>query len=158
MDERLLKICEGAEAALSLKQSDFGVLSTHYFEQLESGEVDEIDLYIAFKKMEKFVEAILPFLKDHIDETKLSNGYNKHFVNITTRGGRPTWDFSKCGDSDYEMLMDQKKEIDSMVKEREAFLKAITSVFTDEETGEIINAPIKKQSQSIVLTYLKSDE
>jgi len=155
MDNNIKIVCEGVEAALSLKQSDFGIVSTHYFELLDEGLVDEIDLYISFKKMEKFVETILPFIKDRIDETRLKHGYDKHFVSLGTRAGKPTWDFSKCGDSEYEMLIEKKKEIDSLVKGKEDFLKSITKEFTDEETGEVINAPIKHQGQNIVLTYVK---
>jgi len=155
MEDNLITICDGVESALSLKQSDFGVVSTHCFELLDQGEVDEIDLYIAFKKMEKFVETILPFIKDRIDETKLRDGYNKHFINLSTRAGRPTYDFSVCGDTDYELLIEKKAEIDELVKGKEAFLKAITKEFTDEETGEVIKAPIKHQGQNLVLTYVK---
>ncbi|PVH26255.1 hypothetical protein [Sphingobacterium corticibacter] len=155
MNEYLEKVCTGVESALSIKQCDFGLVSTHYFELLDRGEVDEIDLYIAFKKMEKFVESILPFLKDRIDETKLRDGYSKHFINLSTRAGKPTYDFSRCGDSEYEMLIEQKKEIDALVKGKEDFLKAITKEFTDEETGEVIKAPLKKQGVNLVLTYVK---
>ena len=155
MEDNLKTVCEGVEASLSIKQSDFGVVSTHYFELLDEGMVDEIDLFIAFKKMEKFVETILPFIKDRIDETKLRNGYNKHFISLSTRAGRPSWNFTACGDSEYEMLLVQKKEIDELVKGKEDFLKSITKEFLDEETGEVIKAPIKHQGQNLVLTYVK---
>lgn len=156
MDENLKKVCEGVEAALSLKQSDFGVVATHYFEMLDEGMIDEIDFFIAFKKMQKFVETILPFFKDRIDETKLRDGYDKHFINLSTRAGQPTWDFSKCGDTDYELLIEKKKEIDNLVKGKEDFLKSITNEFTDEETGEVIKAPGKRQGINLVLTYNKN--
>lgn len=150
---------EGVESALSLKKSDFGVSSTHYFEELKEGNLDPIDTYIAFKKVEKFVETILPYIKEHIDETKLSVAYKKHHVSIQTQGGRPTWDYSNCGDVIHRDLSLTLKETQSELKEREKFLQSITkpTEFADEETGEIIilNPAIKKQSQNVVLRYDK---
>jgi|GEM_PF-5832468 hypothetical protein len=156
MDENLKKVCEGVEAALSLKQSDFGVVATHYFEMLDEGMINEIDFFIAFKKMEKFVETIIPYFKERIDETKLKHGYEKHFITLATRAGRPSWDFSTCGDTEYDLLVEQKREVDELVKGKEAFLKSITKEFTDEETGEIIKAPVKHQGVNLVITYNKN--
>lgn len=157
MNQNLNKLSEGVEAALSLTQADFGIAATHYFEELERGERDEIDLYIAFKKVEKFVETILPFIKDHIDETKLSVAYKKHSVSLQTQGGRPTWDYRNCGDQIYADLMEKQKEL----KEREKFLQSITKTteFSDEDTGEIVtlNPPIKRQSLNIVMRYDKDE-
>lgn len=157
MKDNLKKICEGVESALSFQHSDFGLLSTHYFELLENGEVDEIDLYISFKKVEKFVETILPFLKDKIDETKLSVAYKKHFVSLQTQNTRAFYDYKNCNDPVYiELLSSQNK-----LKEREKYLQSIkkTTDVVDEETGEVItiNPPIKKQGQTIVLRYDKDE-
>lgn len=152
MESNLKKVCEGVESVLTFKQSDFGLCATHYFEMLENGEVDEIDMYIAFKKMEKFVETILPFIKDHVDETKLSIAYKKHYVSLTTQNGRAFYDFKVCNDPVFESLKDE-------LKAREEMLKSLTkpTEIPDEETGEVLllNPPIKKQGISVVLRYEK---
>lgn len=152
MESNLKKVCEGVESVLTFKQSDFGLCATHYFEMLENGEVDEIDLYIAFKKMEKFVETILPFIKDQVDETRLSVAYKKHHVSLSTQNGRAFYDFKKCNDPVYESLKDG-------LKEREEMLKKLTipTEVPDEETGEVylLNPPIKKQGVSVVMRYEK---
>lgn len=153
MESNLKKVCEGVESALTFKQSDFGLCATHYFEMLENGEVDEIDLYIAFKKMEKFVETILPFIKDQVDETRLSVAYKKHHVSLSTQNGRAFYNFKACNDPVYESLKDG-------LKEREEMLKSLTipTEIPDEDTGEVLllNPPIKKQGVSVVMRYEKS--
>jgi hypothetical protein len=120
---------------------------------LENGEIDEIDLYIAFKKMEKFIETILPFIKDQVDETRLSVAYKKHNVSLSTQNGRAFYDFKKCNDPVYESLKDG-------LKEREEMLKSLTipTEIPDEDTGEVLllNPPIKKQGVSVVMRYEKS--
>lgn len=152
MDDNLKKVCEGVESVLTFKQSDFGLCATHYFELLENGEVDEIDMYIAFKKMEKFVETILPFIKDHVDETRLSVAYKKHHVSLSTQNGRAFYDFKVCNDPVYDSLQ-------TGLKAREELLKGLTlpTEVPDEETGEVLllNPPIKKQGVSVVLRYEK---
>lgn len=157
--KHLTKIIEGVESALSLKQSDFGIVATHYFELMENGEVDEIDLYISLKKMEKFIETALPFVKDKIDENKLSTAYKKHHVSLQTQGGKPIWDYSRCGDVVYRDLSLTAKQTAAELKEREKFLQSITSPteFTDEETGEVVtlSPAIKKQSLNVVMRYEK---
>lgn len=157
--DNLHKIIEGVESALSFKQSDFGVLATHYFEMLEEGMQDEIDLYITFKKVEKFVATILPLIKDKVDETKLANVYKKHHVSIVAQNGRSFYDFSNCGDAEFELLSDNQVEINEAIKDREKYLKTITkpTEVIDEDTGEVVllNPPIVKQSINIVLRYEK---
>lgn len=155
MKDNLKKVMEGVESVLSFKQSDFGLVATDYFEQLENGERDEIDLYIAFKKMEKFVETILPFIKDKVDETKLSVSYKKYNVSLQAQNTRPYYDFTSCKDDYWEEL----KVTQEVLKEREDYLKTITTKteLIDEETGEvtILYPPIKKQGTAIVLRYEK---
>ena len=158
--DNLHKIIEGAESVLSFKQSDFGVLATHYFEAIENGEQDEIDLYIAFKKLEKFVETILPLIKDKVDETKLVNSYTKHNVSLKTQNTRSFYDFNNCNDGIHEILSMEHNEAKEALKEREEYLKTITkkTEIIDQETGEVttILPPIKRQGQTIVLRYEKS--
>ena len=160
--DNLKKLMDGVESALSLVQSDFGVAATHYFEELKEGYLDPHDTYIAFKKVEKFVETILPFIKEHIDETKLSVAYKKHGVSLTAQNGRPTWDYSNCGDVIHRDLSRTLKETQSEVKEREKFLQSITkpTEVADEETGEVVmlNPPIKRQSLNVILRYNKDEE
>lgn len=155
----LTKIIEGVESALSLKQSDFGIVATHYFELMKNGEVDEIDLYISLKKLEKFIETALPFVKDKIDETKLSTAYKKHHVSLQTQQGRPTWDYSNCGDVVYRDLSLTAKETAAELKEREKFLQSITipRQLVDEETGEVVtlSPAVKRQSLNVVMRYEK---
>lgn len=157
--DNLQKIIDGVESALSFKQSDFGVLATHYFDQLDNGERDEIDLYIAFKKVEKFVETILPLIKDKVDEDKLINSYSKHHVKLTTQNTRSFYDFSNCGDVEYNQLNLTASETKEAIKEREDYLKTITvkTDIVDEETGEVTTLlpPIKKQGKTVILRYDK---
>lgn len=159
LKDNLTKLMEGVDSGLSLQQSDFGVAATHYFEGLKEGVLDPIDTYIAFKKVEKFVETILPFIKDYIDETKLSVAYKKHHVSLQTQGGRPTWDYSKTGDVIHRDLSLTLKETQAELKDREKFLQSITkpTEIADEETGEVIilNPAVKRQSLNVVLRYDK---
>lgn len=152
--EKLSKLSEGVESALSLTQSDFALAATDYFEKLESGEVDEIDLYIAFKKVEKYVKTILPYIIDHIDANSIGKDFKKHGVSIGVQNTRPSYNFEACKDEIYNQLK-------SDFKDRENLLKSITKPtdVTDEETGEIvtINPPIKKQGTALVMRYEKDE-
>lgn len=71
---------------------------------------------------------------------------------MITKTMRTEYDFSK--DATWNDLQGELSELKERIKARETFLKAIRSPLADPETGEIINPPTTKQTESISLKPL----
>lgn len=71
---------------------------------------------------------------------------------MITKTMRTEYDFSK--DATWNDLQGEISELKERIKARETFLKAIRSPLADPETGEIINPPTTKQTESISLKPL----
>lgn len=69
------------------------------------------------------------------------------------------YDYSECGDEEYNVLVMRLEALEAQVKAREDFLKAMTKPeeITDTETGEILTVrPAKKTSEKIIkITFPK---
>ena len=131
---------------------------------IKDGEVDPITAYTTIKAL---YECLGLFLKDKdvVDSTvaacekfgKEGASYNGASLVVTEASVR--YDFSICGDSKWKELAAQKAEIDTKIKAREAFLKAVPAKQTivNEETGEIdiIYPPAKTSSTTVKVTFAK---
>ena len=131
---------------------------------IQSGYVSPLDVYLQLKN----IEAIFKGLTDTSDKNKQSgvakqfkesllleaekNGKKFEFKNaecsIVEAGTK--YDFSQCGDPVYFSLVEEMKQLDKKVKERENYLKSIT------ELGEVIFLfPPSKKSTTTFIVELK---
>lgn len=130
--------------------------------QVTGGQVDPIQ---AFVQMKAVCEIAGQFLKnpDIVSLTQgeaitrgkdASLGGAKIGVAYTTR-----YDYSMCGDAEYDALMREKENLDAKIKAREMFLKSIPEKVdvVDRETGELVSicAPLATKSSSIRVTFAK---
>lgn len=130
----------------------------HYIDDLEDGNIDEIDLFISLRKLEYFTNEVLKVVKDKIDYTKLSVEYKKYNSKIKSKATASRYDFSNCNDLVYQRYKEEQNNVTNLVEDRENLLKSITSKQTivDEETGDIMEIlpPIKSQGTTIEFKLL----
>ena len=88
---------------------------------------------------------------------KLQKGesYIKYDVEITEEETGVRYDYSKCNDAEWNQLNDQIEPLLAQRKQREEFLKTIRKEFVDEETGEIIQPPIRSGKLGYKLSLKK---
>lgn len=131
---------------------------TFYVDNLEDGNIDEIDLFISLRKLEYVTSEILKVAKEKIDYTKLGVEYKKYNSQIKSKATASRYDFSNCNDLVYQRYKEQQNNVYNLVKDRENFLKSIKSKQTivDEETGDIMEVlpPIKSQGTTIEFKLL----
>lgn len=128
------------------------------------GEADPIQVFSTVKAL---VECLTIFLKDKgvVDSTitacekygksgAMFNGANLCIAEVGVK-----YDYSTCGDPDWDDLTAKKAELDAKIKAREAFLRGIPGEATivNEETGQItkIYPPTKTSSTSVKVTFAK---
>lgn len=147
----------------SLSKTSQTSIAQSLVQQVITGCVDPMQAFIQIKaisevcdmflKNEEIVNLTTGAVASCGKEIPGFNGAKVALVN-TTR-----YDYESSQDSEYNELIRQKKEIDTKLKAREMFLKAIDESvdFIDKVTGEVrtIFAPTKKQSQTLRVTFAK---
>ncbi|WP_290391193.1 hypothetical protein [uncultured Bacteroides sp.] len=132
--------------------------------KVTDGEADPISMFTTIKAMN---DCLSQFLKDQaVVEATIGavekygrtgatfNGANLCIAEVGVR-----FDFSACQDSVWDELAKERTELEAKIKEREKFLRGITTPQTivNEETGEVkkIYGPAKTSSTTVKVTFSK---
>lgn len=132
--------------------------------KVTDGEADPISMFTTIKAMN---DCLSQFLKDQavVEATigavekygRTGATYNGANLCIAEVGVR--FDFSACQDSVWDELAKERTELEAKIKEREKFLRGITTPQTivNEETGEVkkIYGPAKTSSTTVKVTFSK---
>lgn len=79
------------------------------------------------------------YLMDEVEKFgKEGIGYQDAKIEIKSKR---TFDFSKCGDSNYEKSKSEFDTLKKQISEREKFLKMLQKPIADPESGEMIQPP-----------------
>lgn len=133
--------------------------------QVLNGDIYAIDFFVKIKslietlnlviKNQDVLDCVIGEIESYGKEIP---SYNGATLSLFESGVK--YDYSNCGDTKYNSLIEQKKEIDAKIKERESFLKTIKEKITivDEETGEIVtvHAPSKSSTTTVKTTYKRA--
>lgn len=132
--------------------------------KVTDGEADPISMFTTIKAMN---DCLSQFLKDQaVVEATIGavekygrtgatfNGANLCIAEVGVR-----FDFSACQDSVWDELAKERTELEAKIKEREKFLRGITTpqAIVNEETGEVkkIYGPAKTSSTTVKVTFSK---
>lgn len=126
---------------------------------VKDGNYDELKALILAKKgselfymLEKEVRPLAEDAKIH----KIGKDYSVHDCKVEEAETGVKYDYSVCGDSQWNLLNSQLVELETKKKEREAFLKTVTKSMTivDEDTGDIhtITPPIRSGKLGLKIT------
>lgn len=143
---------------LTCTKADIANLVSNVCENLNDGLLDHAQALVVGKKLEElfkqYNEAVRQLSKGKI---KLHKGesYITHGVEITEAETGVKYDYSKCNDSEWNSLTEKIEPLIELRKSREKFLQSIRKDWIDEETGEVINPPLRTGSTSYKLTFKK---
>lgn len=131
---------------------------------LIEGEVDPLDFMVKANGLKTALEEALKMqeVKELVAEeiAKYGKTAEIHGAKLTVKETGVKYDFSRCGDPEYNELTARLEELQRKVKERQDFLKHIpASGLTElnEETGEVVfvTPPARSAGESIVITFAK---
>lgn len=128
---------------------------------IEEGHANPIDTALQVKFMEDLITAIKERLRVAViaEAGKYAKGEDivRYNGRVQVKEAGVKYDYHTCLDPTYQKLTDQINELEFQRKEREAFLKSLTSSVTlvDEETGEVItiHPPQKKSTTTYAITW-----
>jgi hypothetical protein len=135
------------------------VFSDGIIQDVKEGKESALKVMVQLKAMEMATERIKKEIKDNVlTEADKHPGTEFEFLgNKISKGDVYTaYDFSKCGDTEWEQLEADFKTAQNRLKERETFLKTIKTPLptTDRFTGEdiIISPPTKRTVPGIKIS------
>ena len=128
------------------------------------GDVNPIDVYVKAKAIQDALKIVTDDdrIKDLVicEVEKYGNNttYNSASLQVKEMGVK--YDYSACNDIIYNDIVDNIERLKETLKQREKFLKSISSdgtLIVNEETGEVnrIYSPIKMEAQVISVTFKK---
>jgi triphosphoribosyl-dephospho-CoA synthetase len=131
-------------------------------EQVREGNVNPLDAQLFCKAIEDVAKRIMSddrFKNELIEEATINGKRFQHKgVKFEVREAGVKYHFDKCDDPILALLQEQKAELDAKLKEREAFLKTVSTSGIDllTEDGEVIKVfPPYKTSTTTVAVTLK---
>lgn len=131
--------------------------------QVTDGKVDAITAFVQIKAIAEVCEQFMknPAISNAVRTAAIARGKSAVFCGAKVGVSNSTsYDYASSGDSQYLDLLKKKEDIDSKIKARQMFLKAITDEQTivDRETGAIstIVPPTKTVSQSLRVIFDKA--
>jgi len=102
-------------------------------------------------RLMKYLEEVHKLLKSNKElQEYIIDEMGKYGKVATGRGvevehvSRANYDFTVCGDSEWDKLQDELSLLKGKIKERERFLKSLKKSMADPETGEVISPPAVK--------------
>ena len=121
---------------------------------VQSGIADPLQTFLLLKNLEevckeskqKISQSAMTEIQKFGDKITIGN-YTLTKCNVST-----TYNFSKCSDSIFEVLESEFELSKKRLDDRKDFLKALRTQAIEQETGEIINPPLKIQIEGIKVT------
>jgi hypothetical protein len=125
-------------------------------ESVLSGDYDLLEFAKILKSLETIVATLRKDtnIKDAI-ESDLDNYNEKTFDYLGCKFQKretPSYDFSACEDSEYDMLENESNRINIALKARKEFLKSLKDFYVNQETGEVVKPPIKTVKSNLAIT------
>lgn len=132
---------------LSWNKSDITEKAKSIVFAVAEGISDPSETYFKVRKAKELFDEAEKNLKPYIDGIKFNKGELYYGCEIIEKEQGVKYDYSTCGDIEWEMLDAQIKNLTSQIKIRENFLKGIATPLelVNTETGETytITPPIK---------------
>ena len=132
---------------------------------IKEGEIDPLKAAVQLKSMSEVITSVLKdsvLVDSVVNECgKYGKGENPGFAGagVSVRETGVKYDFTVCDDPVWNDLNKQLSDIKEAMKERETYLKAITSKKPeiDPETGEIyeIKPPVRTSTTTFAVTFKK---
>ena len=127
--------------------------------KIQEGNIDPLDVIANFRKIEKVIDGVMktPGILDSMMAEYDKYGqkeveYNGVVLSKVESGVK--YDYSNCGDPEYNLLIAKQKEIENDIKERKKFLDGIPESGTtilDEETGEVVKLMPRTKTSTTIL-------
>lgn len=136
---------------LTSNKADIATIVTTAVNEVKNGNVDKIDAYIFAKKLETLGKDLAGKLKPIAETVPIGKaGLTKYDAEITEGMQGVKWDYSECGDTVLNELLQEQKELKEKIDNRQLFLQTITKlntpVITEEGETYTVNPPVKSGS------------
>ena len=148
-------------AAFAVSKANREELAIQIVEAIDAGDLNPLDIHYQVKAMEDFIKMLTANsrYKDAVLTEGMKHGksfqFNGSKMEIKETGVK--YDYSKCGDPNWQLLEDQISELKDKQKAVESHLKVLPAEgiqVLNADSGEVIKMfpPVKTSTTSIAVT------
>ena len=148
-------------AAFAVSKANREELAIQIVEAIDAGDINPLDIHYQVKAMEDFIKMLTTNsrYKDAVLNEGMKHGksfqFNGSKMEIKETGVK--YDYSKCGDPNWQLLEDQITDLKDKQKAVEAHLKVLPAEgieVVNADSGEVIKMypPVKTSTTSIAVT------
>lgn len=136
----------------STSRAGIDLLSDQVIESVQGGRINPLKVRVWCKSMEMLIERIhKETSKNQLTEAEKFTGTKFSFSGAEITKGiiKTEYDYSACGDVVYNRLIELKENLDSQIKNRQAFLKTVQQPQTliDDATAEVYTCLSVKKTE-----------
>lgn len=140
-------------------QDEINRFSNQIIQAVKEGEENPLDILLQIRALEKVFKIVLEKIKDNYmtaSDKYPENEFEFKGNKVQKADVWTDYDYSVCGDPIWEQRKSTQDAAANLVKEREAFLRAIREpiIIVDDESGEqaTVRAPLKKTVPGLKIT------
>lgn len=140
----------------NLTKSQITQLTGQVVQSVAEGNLDPILTLAHVKKLEVLAKNIKDAIKEDVDFAldKHEKSFTMHSINFVKAATYTKYDYTNCGHVEWEELTAKINLLTERRSKIEKFLQAMPegAGIVDENSGEILNPPIKKQTMGVRMT------
>ncbi|QBQ41113.1 hypothetical protein E2P86_08070 [Sphingobacterium psychroaquaticum] len=147
-----------SSSILNITKSEIKTIASDFVARVLEGEEDHLKALVAIKKGSELFKELESQVRQAVSgKIKLQKGEELSMFNatITEKESGVKYDFSYCEDGEWDSLNREMETIKAKLKIREDFLKTLRKEFIDEDTGEVIQPPLRTGSLGYQISIKK---
>ncbi len=157
-EENNFLILPDSNPLLNFSKNDISLIVSNVAHRLNEGNEDPIKALVIGRKLDELSKSYNESIRQIVSgKIRLQKGEQlvMYGTMITEEEIGVRYDYSKCNDGEWDLLTSQIEPLLEKRKAREEFLKTLRKEFIDEETGEVIQPPLRTGKLGYKLTFKK---
>ncbi len=143
---------------LNFSKKDISSIVSNVSNRLNEGFEDPIKALVIGRKLDELAKVYNESIRQFVSgKIRLQKGEELviYGTSITEGETGVRYDYSKCNDGEWDFLTSQIEPLLEKRKAREEFLKTLRKEFIDEDTGEVIQPPLRTGKMGYKLSFKK---
>ncbi len=157
-DENNFLILPDSNPLLNFSKENISLIVSNVAHRLNEGLEDPIKALVIGRKLDELSKTYNDSIRQLVSgKIKLQKGEQlvMYGTQITEEETGVRYDYSYCNDGEWDLLTSQIEPLLAKRKAREEFLKTLRKEFIDEDTGEVIQPPLRTGKLGYKLTLKK---
>jgi hypothetical protein len=141
-----------------ISKGSIDLFASQVVNNVKEGNLDPLKLSLKLKAIERAIDTIRKEISEQVlnEASKYGKSFELDGVKVEVKENGVKYDYSDCGDEDWNEYNQIKKQAETNMKLREMYLKNIRESFDKVDTDGVvtrINPPKKSSTTSLTMTF-----